>query len=71
MSKAASKLAITLYGREYFVNCDPGADDAIKPRLRVEISTAEDGPGLSIQNDPRAAVGHGYRTSQSSCRRRA
>jgi cell division protein ZapA (FtsZ GTPase activity inhibitor) len=25
-----SKLAITLYGREYFVNCDPGEEDRLK-----------------------------------------
>lgn len=29
-----SKLAITLYGREYFVNCDPGEEPQLKEIVR-------------------------------------
>ena len=29
-----SKLAITLYGREYFVNCDPGEESQLKDVVR-------------------------------------
>jgi cell division protein ZapA (FtsZ GTPase activity inhibitor) len=29
-----SKLAITLYGREYFVNCDPGEEERLKEIVR-------------------------------------
>ena len=33
-----AKIAITLYGREYFVNCDPGEEDRLKELVRlVEI----------------------------------
>lgn len=34
MSKPATKLAITLYGREYFVNCDSGEEAQLKEVVR-------------------------------------
>jgi cell division protein ZapA len=34
MSKTTSKLAITLYGREYFVNCGPGEETQLKEIVR-------------------------------------
>ena len=47
MAKTASKLAITLYGREYFVNCDSGEENQLKEIVRFVESRMQQVSGRS------------------------
>jgi len=54
-----SKIAITLYGREYFVNCDPGQEDRLKELVKLvetRIQKAADRVGPTTVTDPHLLV---------------